>query len=224
MSSSSEARVIRDAGRVTELATPELRTGSWTRFGGSAVLGDSVTELTLSALAETTRAAARSQGYAVGWAEGRRAAADQAAATAATAAEARAVEDARREAEHRAAVAALEAAAHQVRASLAGHVARVDETATDLAFALTEQLVAHEVRTGSAGDVVRRVLDVLPPDPTVTVRLHPSTLSEATPELTGVTLVADPTLDRGDAVVETDTAAVDLRLGTALARIREALA
>lgn len=224
MSSSSEARVIRDAGRVTELATPELRTGSWTRFGGSAVLGDSVTELTLSALAETTRAAARSQGYAVGWAEGRRAAADQAAATAATAAEARAVEDARREAEHRAAVAALEAAAHQVRASLAGHVARVDETATDLAFALTEQLVAHEVRTGSAGDVVRRVLDVLPPDPTVAVRLHPSTLSEATPELTGVTLVADPTLDRGDAVVETDTAAVDLRLGTALARIREALA
>jgi len=232
MNSSSEAQVMRDADRVTPLvtsvlaplATPELRTGNWTRFGSSAVLGDSVTEQTLSALAETTRAAALSQGYAVGWAEGRRAAAVEAAATAATAAAERVVEEARREAEHRAAVAALQAAAHEVRASLTGHVALVDATATDLAFALTEELVAHQVGTGSAGDVVRRVLDVLPPDPTATVRLHPAALPAATQELTGITVVADPSLAPGDAVVETDSAAVDLRLGTALARIREALA
>src|SRR4051794_29241221 len=63
---------------LVRLATPELRTGVWTRFGDSNVLGDAVTEETLSTLAESTRTAARSQGYAVGWAEGQRAAREQA--------------------------------------------------------------------------------------------------------------------------------------------------
>ncbi|HEY1134125.1 MAG TPA: hypothetical protein VGE77_06075, partial [Nocardioides sp.] len=53
-------------------ALPELRTGNWTRRGGPGVLGDPVTEELMDALATSTRAAAQSQGYAVGWAQGRR--------------------------------------------------------------------------------------------------------------------------------------------------------
>ena len=65
----------------TPLETPELRSGTWTRFGDRAVLGDAVTETALAALADSSRAVARSQGYAVGWAQGRREAAAEAAAT-----------------------------------------------------------------------------------------------------------------------------------------------
>ena len=115
-----EPPVSRPEEALAPLATPELRTGVWTRFGTSSVLGDAVTEETLSALAETTRTAARSQGYAVGWAEGRRAARDEADAAA------RAAEAARREAEdarareHAAAVAALELAAARLHEAVDG--------------------------------------------------------------------------------------------------------
>ena len=43
MNSSSEAPRVTSA-----LSAPELRTGTWTRFGASSVLGDEVTEQTLS--------------------------------------------------------------------------------------------------------------------------------------------------------------------------------
>ena len=66
MSSSPDRQVLyRAADR------PDLRTGVWTRLGDSAVLGDPVTEAALDGLAERTHSAARAQGYAVGWAEGR---------------------------------------------------------------------------------------------------------------------------------------------------------
>ena len=60
MSSWSEvsAPVVTATEELTPLATPELRTGVWTRFGGTSVLGDAITEETLSALAESTRNAA----------------------------------------------------------------------------------------------------------------------------------------------------------------------
>ncbi len=67
---------------------------------------------------------------------------------------------------------------------------------------------------------------MLPDDPTTTVRLHPSVVdSDAVAAVTerGVRLVADPNLDRHDAVVETDTTAIDLRVTTAIARLEEAL-
>jgi len=224
MSSSSEARVLRDAD-VTVLTTPELRVGTWTRFGGTAVLGDAVTEQTLSALAETTRSAARSQGYAVGWSEGRQAAARAAQSAALLVAESNRAAELQREAEHRAAVDALTSAAAQVRETLTGLTARVDEQATTLALDLVTELVGHDVRTGSAADVVRRVLAAAPPEPTATVRLHPDAISPATRDLTerGLVVIADPSLQPGDAVIETDDAAIDLRLTTALERIREAL-
>jgi flagellar assembly protein FliH len=67
---------------------------------------------------------------------------------------------------------------------------------------------------------------MLPDDPTTTVRLHPTVVhSDAVAALAehGVRLVVDPDLARHDAVVETETSAIDLRVGRALDRLREAL-
>src|SRR5215218_2071206 len=106
-------RTLLDTGsaRVTSVQPRELRSGSWTRLGSGTVLGDAVTEQTLAGLAEQAEAAARAQGYSRGWAEGRRAAEQQAVEERA----ARRVEDQqaedRRAAEHRTALAGLAAAA-----------------------------------------------------------------------------------------------------------------
>lgn len=218
MNSSSEAVVT------TPVELPELRTGDWTRLGSNAVLGDAVTEQTLARLAESTRVAAGSQGYAVGWAEGQRAAREVARVDAEAVAAANAEAQARRAAEHAAAVAALEAAAADLRAAVAGVCATLEEQATDLACQLTEELVGHELTAGSS-DVVRRVLALLPTNPVARVRLHPADLPDGMAGLAehGVTVVADPGLTRGDALVEVDEHVLDLRLETAMQRVREAL-
>lgn len=206
---------------------PELRTGTWTRLGGGSVLGDAVTEGMLGGLAERTRAAARAQGYAVGWAEGRREADRQADAKAALLAEQHAAAEARRDAEHRAAVEALGQAAADVRALLGRLSAAVEEQATDLAWALTEAIVGVEVESLSAADVVRRVQRALPAEPVGTVRLHPAvaaSVDAAELRELGLRVTADASLGPADALVDADGAVTDLRISTALERVREVLA
>lgn len=223
-------RVLRgeQAATVGLLSTPELRTGTWTRFGGERGLGDPVTEEVLSGLAETTRAAARAQGYATGWAEGRREAATEAAAQRAEVEQAHREAEARREAEHRAAVEALGRAAALLQQQVAATATEVEEHALALALELTETLVGHELATAAdpVGDVVRRVMAVLPQGLPVTVRLAPSVVGDpavATLREQGVTVAADPALDPHDALVESTVEAVDLRIRGALDRVREVL-
>lgn len=216
--------------RLTPIATPELRTGVWTRFGGSSVLGDAVTEQTLSALAESTRNAARSQGYAVGWADGQRAARAQARLEADAAEQARLEAEQEREQEHRAAVAALELAAARLHEAVAGMSAQVEEQATGLAWELTRELVGHELRSVTGQDVVRRALELVPTEPIARLHLHPDQVGELTAadlaELAdhGTAVVADHALAWGDALAEVVDHVVDLRVRTALDRVREVLA
>lgn len=222
-SSSSEVRVA-------DFATRELRTGTWTRLGGGQVRGDAVTEDLLSGLVDETRAAARAQGYAVGWAEGRRAAEEQAeAAATAYAAQQRAAEE-RREAEHRAAVDALQAATEQLTAATAAACARVEEHALEVAVALTEELLGHELRVAEAPgvDAVRRALALMPGEPVVRIRVSPEdghgpALAELGELAGAATVVLDPALRRGDAVVETDGSVLDARVSGAMERVREVL-
>lgn len=227
MSSSSEARVVRlgSATPVTGLTTPELRTGAWTRLGGDRVLGDAVTEQTLASLAESTRAAARSQGYAVGWAQGRREATESARLAADEAERRRVTEEARREAEHRTVVAALEAATAELTRALADVCEHVEEQATSLALDLTRELVGHEIAHGGAAGqhVVRRALALVPDRAVARLRLHPEVAATVTGTGDAVSVVADPALGLGDALVETDEQVVDLRVSTALDRLREVL-
>jgi flagellar assembly protein FliH len=211
------------------LDTPELRGGTWTRLGDRTVLGDRVTEGALDRLARSTVEAARSQGYAVGWAQGRRDAAAEAADEAAAVAARNAETEARRDAAHAETMAALEQAVAAFDASVADLAVQLEEQALRLARELTTVLLGRELAlaTDPAGDVVRRALDVLPEGGVPTrVRVHPDVRNAAASEaLTarGVTVVADPDLDVHDAVVETDTTYVDRGVDAALARVREVL-
>lgn len=224
MSSSTDATAT---GRAVVPVRPrDLRQGTWTRLGPENALGDVASERTLAGVAEQARASARAQGYSVGWAQGRREAAAEARAAAEAEAQRLALAEERRETEHREAVQALVTAAQELRAALAHTTDRVEEQATDLAWALTEQLVGHEVRGATAADVVRRVLELAPSGEVVQVHLHPDHLGD--PELTtlkehGVRCVGDPTMGRLDAVVHVDDHALDLRVSTALVRVREVL-
>lgn len=225
-----DGRVLRgaQAAAVGLLSTPELRTGTWTRFGGERGLGDPVTEELLSGLAETTRAAARAQGYATGWAEGRREAAVEAAGQRAELEQAHREAETRREAEHRAAVQGLARAAALLQHQVDATAVEVEDLALALALELTESLVGHELATAvdPVGDVVRRVLAVVPQGLPVTVRLAPSVVGDpavATLREQGVTVVTDPSLDPHDALVESTVEAVDLRIRGALDRVREVL-
>ena len=205
----------------------ELRTGDGTRLGDSSVLGDAGTEHTLSGLAEHAQAAARAQGYSTGWAEGRRAAEEAAEQERQDLAAEHRADEARREAEHRTAVAALTRAAQQLADACALTCAQVATHTTELAVALTEELLGHELAVAAAPglDAVRRALDLVPAESVVTVRLaadeaaHPDLA-----ELVGsATVVADPALRRGEALVETRDGVVDARVSGAMTRVREVL-
>ena len=90
---------------------------------------------------ETTREAAQAQGYAVGWAQGRREAEASARAAAEELATAHAERESRRQAEHAAAVAALHEAARAAHEQLAAACRLVDDQAGVLALELTRTLV-----------------------------------------------------------------------------------
>lgn len=224
MSSSPDGRQVlyRAADR------PDLRTGVWTRLGDSAVLGDEVTEAALGSLAERTHSAARAQGYAVGWAEGRQEALVRMSEAEAEAEQRHRDEEQRREQEHRAALSVLADAADALRRATGDATAKIADQATELAFELTRTLVAHELSVAAdpGAAVIARVLASLPDDATTVVRVGPTTADSHAAVLLqehGVRLVVDPDLGTGDAVVETDTTAVDLCVTSALARLREVL-
>jgi flagellar assembly protein FliH len=227
MTTSSDARVIRAAyaGAASPLATPDLRTGVWTRLGSGGSLGDAVTEDTLATLAASTRDAARAQGYAVGWAQGARDA-EAAARTARVAQEAEAAHaEERRQAEHTAAVAALGRAAAELQDRLAEARRELADQATEMAFAVTSAVLGCRSADTTDAETVHRVLAALPEADVATIRLHPSVARS--PELAvlpaSVSVVADDSLGRADAVVELDDSVIDLRTDAALARVREAL-
>ena len=224
MSSSSEA--VMPEPTLTPLATPELRSGTWTRFGGASVLGDAVTEETLNALAESTRTAARSQGYAIGWAEGQRAARTAAAAEAELVEDRRRAEDLHRSQEHAAALDALVAAAGELRAEAARVAAVLAEEASGLALDLTRTILGPLARDL---DPVRRALDLTPDGDLARLVLNPEDAAAITPEQTatlaglGVNVITDATLARGDAIAEATEHVLDLRIGAALERVAEVL-
>jgi flagellar assembly protein FliH len=231
-SSSTEPAVVRgldrDAVRAHSLDT-DLRSGTWTRLGGGAVLGDAATESALHDLAESARAAARAQGYAVGWAEGQCAGSERARAMAEDAAREHAAERARQTAEHEQAVAALRAAATRLEDTVAEVCAAVQAQAVDTALQVAEAVLGRELAVAAdpGADAIRRALALLPAGGTVTVRLHPqdrSTVDVTEFAAHAVRLVDDPGLSRGDAVAESDTAVVDATVAAALARVREVLA
>ncbi|SDC84571.1 flagellar assembly protein FliH [Sanguibacter gelidistatuariae] len=175
---------------------------------------------------------ARVAGYAAGFAAGSRAAA---AATQGLhehlRREAATAEDAR-EAAHRAAVLALARAAEAATARVLPVLDEARDLLYSRALELARAVVGAELSDGdaSATTALARAARV-PHDVRVqTVRLHPSDLAALTAagrdgsaEMTGVELVADPTLAPGDAVSTFEGGFFDARIETAFERARTAL-
>lgn len=231
MSSSSEpvaARVRRDAA-ATVVTQPELRSGTWTRLGEPNVLGDAVTEAALGPLAERVRATARAQGYAVGWAEGRRAAEEQAEGRAREAEAREYADQQRRESAHRAVLTRLDEAVERLEREVTATCEELADRSLALARELTALLVGHELRCSpdTGADALRRALALLPDTALATIRLNPADLASsevsATAQARHLTVVADPALAPGDVVVDRPEDAIDGRIDAALARVAEAL-
>ena len=223
------ARDLPDESLGTPSHTTDLRSGAWTRLGSGGVLGDAVTEAILGGLAERSHQAARAQGYATGWAEGRRVAMAKAAEEAEAVRRAAVAAEARRNAEHLQALAALDAVLDQARARLGEAVDALAGQTVEVALELTRAVLGREVATATdpGGDALRRAMALVDPHVSATVRLHPddrAALDPAVLEGRDIAVVDDPGLARGDAVAETDETLVDATIDAALARVREVLA
>ena len=230
-STSSDGVVARDLPAET-LSTPahgaDLRSGAWTRLGSGGVLGDAVTEAILGGIAERSHQAARAQGYATGWAEGRRVALARAAQDAEVVRRAAEDDRARRHAEHLTALAALDAAVEQLHIRMSEAVDAIAEQAVEVALELTSAILGREVATATdpGADALRRAMALVDPHVPATVRMHPedrATLDPAALENRAVAVLDDPTLSRGDAVAETEDTLVDATIAAALERVREVL-
>lgn len=167
------------------------------------------------------------QGHAAGYAAGMRAAAAEVSrAAAAQQAELAAFQQDQR-ARTDQAVRSLEAAARAFTA----RVALVDGASQQLVHAagleLAEAIVGAQLRSDdSVRLALGRALRDVDPDDVRRVRLSPAdwaSVDEQTRTSTGVTLVADPTLANGDAMVDLADGYLDARIGSALARARQAL-
>jgi flagellar assembly protein FliH len=171
---------------------------------------------------ETTRETARAQGYAVGWAQGRREAEAAVRAEMDELARTTAIREAQREADQALAVEALRRATGAAQDLLAAACLRVDEQAAALALELTRTLLG--ALEPDPAHVLARVAGLLPEHAVGSVRLHPE-VAAAAGDLTdlGVAVVADPSLGRADAVAQADDHVVDLRVDEALARVAEVL-
>ncbi len=182
---------------------------------------------------EDERQAARTTGYAEGWAQGKRdaiAAAEEAAARAHAAEE---HHEQRRSAALAHAVNALGRAVTELENQLMPTFTELQELVLASAFELAEGIVGRNLRDDPerGQDALRRAMTAAPEHGKVVVRLHPDDYANLVGDADGVfdyqgreiNLRADPTLRAGDAIAETGTATVDATIEAAIARAREAL-
>ncbi|RZS91418.1 flagellar assembly protein FliH [Motilibacter rhizosphaerae] len=195
----------------------------------SAGIGQRLTAPVLSP--DQAREAARSEGYAVGWAAGMREAAAAVQAQVLAAQQEHAAVRAAYAARVEAALGALERAGVELATRALPLVEEVADAITAGGYAVAEAVVGRELQQVAPGpDAVRRVLAQAPTGRPVLVRLAPEDVEAVLAlgdELVGgreVQLVADPSLRSGDAVAECDYTTIDARIGHALARVKEILA
>jgi flagellar assembly protein FliH len=195
--------------------------------GAGSSWGDPRIDLIVARAAEEAREAARGSGYAVGWAQGRQAAA-----------EAERVEADRRRAEDaacaqadavrlEAVLRALDGAAAQVRAASAPAWADLADTLVDGVLELARTVLGRELATVDAllAEQLRIALRTLGEAPGLTVRLNPTDLAlvTAVPMPDGVALVADPSVPAGSVQAQTPTQRLLVDLPAALERAMEVL-
>ncbi len=171
---------------------------------------------------------ARARGYAAGYAQGAREAERELAARREQLDGEAAEAASRAEALLRLRIGAVDTLLHALEARLEPVVANAQDSLAAAAVDLAEAVLGVELRDAgtSAKSIVSRVLASVDASEVTVVRVHPGEL----PLLTGlfgtheaIHLVADDSLDRGDAVAELPNGFVDARISTALERARCAL-
>ncbi|WP_433298493.1 FliH/SctL family protein [Actinoplanes sp. CA-030573] len=221
MSSSPEPRsnpVIR--GTVAESATA-AKFAADLRTSGSEPGGTSVDE-------------ARAAGYAAGWAQGRREAAQAAESAVERARAAEAAHDQRRAAALAQAVNALGRAVTELENQLMPTFTELQEVLLAHAFELAEAIVGRSLDDPQrrTADALRRAMAAAPETGSLVVHLCPEdyqTLvgpdgpSDFDHEGRHVSLRPDASLRPGDAIAETGMATIDATIAAAVARAREAL-
>lgn len=106
---------------------------------------------------------------------------------------------------------------------------RLAREVTELALTIAEAVIGRELRcTEDLGaEAIARCLELVPATGTLVARLNPEDL-EALGPIAGLgdrdlTVVADPDMARGDAVVEVDDTVIDGRLSLAIERVAQVL-
>ena len=200
-----------------------------------------------SAPVERAKQAARTAGYAEGWAQGQRAAAVEAQAAAERARAVEHAHDQRRTAALAQAVNALGRAVTGLEAQLMPTLQELQEAVLAHAFELAEAIIGRALADpeGRGADALRRAMAVAPEEGEITVSLHPDDYRNLVGTATGqpgspdgtespgdavynyggrpVHLRPDPGLGPGDAVAETGSTTVDASIAAAVQRAREAL-
>ena len=187
-----------------------------------------------SAPVERAKEAARTAGYAEGWAQGQRAAAVQALAAQQRAEAAEHAHDSRRAAALAQSVNALGRAITGLETQLMPTLAELQELVLAHAFELAEAIIGRQLSEpdGRGADALRRAMAAATEQGDVTVRLHPDdyrhlvgTATDADYNYQGrpVFLRPDPGLRPGDAVAETGSTTVDASIAAAVQRAREVL-
>jgi flagellar assembly protein FliH len=236
LSSDRGGRVLR--GKAGQVATAarldlELRRSS-SGPGATVVTGrDEVerwVEQAATVAAAGLRDAARAEGYAQGYAEGRRAADEELRAQAAALAAEHEAVTAQRAAAFSQALMAVHQSATALERRTTQSAEDIESELATLAFGLVETLLGRELElAGTPGlDAVRRALALAPAQRPVTLRLNPGDHASLADLPDGqiprsVTLVPDPTVAPGDCMAESDAVRIDASLGGALARVREVL-
>lgn len=130
---------------------------------------------------------------------------------------------------------ALQSAAEQLRQERERWLAHWETAAIRLSVAIAGKLLRHEleVRPGTAVEMITEALRLAAGNPQLRVRLHPDDLtllgSHAEQIVRQLSACAeahvdgDPSLSRGDCLVETKHGAIDARLETQLQRITNEL-
>jgi flagellar assembly protein FliH len=167
------------------------------------------------------------RGHAAGYAAGRKQAeAEMAALRDAIRAEGDRANE-RAHGEVQTALEALERAAADFRARQVPVLQSVDASIAAAAIELAEAIVGHELSTAddSARAALDRAMVEVVPSGSI-VRLHPQDMQLLIAERgaqSGVELVADATLERGDAMVELTHGSIDARVSASLRRAKAAL-
>jgi flagellar assembly protein FliH len=183
---------------------------------------------------ERAKQAARTAGYAEGWAQGQRAAALEAEAAAERARAVEQAHDQRRAAALAQAVNALGRAVTNLETQLMPTMTELQEAVLAHAFELAEAIIGRVVDDpeGRGADALRRAMNAAPQHGRIVVSLHPDDYRNLVGTEPGgdynyqgrpVHLRPEPALHPGDAVAETGTTTVDASIAAAVRRAREAL-